>query len=195
MLARYLAGGRVVFAVERADDIRRVIEFARANGIRPVIYGGSEAWVVAKELSTARVPVILNSLMDLPDGFDEIGARLDNAALLYKAGVRVAFTSGETHNARKIRQLAGNAVAHGLPWPAALEAMTAAPADIFGIGATRGRIVAGAVADLVLWSADPLEVTTLADQVWIEGRPVQMRSRQTDLRDRYVARLKAARAH
>jgi imidazolonepropionase-like amidohydrolase len=81
-------------------------------------------------------------------------------------------------------------VAHGLPWDAALAAITSNPADIFGLG-DRGRIEAGKVADLVLWSGDPLEVTTVADQVWIAGRPVEMRSRQTELRDRYLERLKA----
>jgi hypothetical protein len=41
-------------------------------------------------------------------------------------------------------------------------------------------------ADLVLWSGDPLEVTTVADQVIINGRVIEMVSRQTLLRDRYL---------
>ncbi len=85
----------------------------------------------------------------------------------------------DSHNARKVRQLAGNAAAHGMPKEAAITALTADAADIFGLGATRGRIAAGQVADVVLWSGDPLEVTSLAEQVWIAGRPVEMRSRQT----------------
>jgi hypothetical protein len=47
---------------------------------------------------------------------------------------------------------------------------------------------------LVLWSGDPLEVSSLADQVWIAGRPVEMKSRQTELRDRYVEKVKAHQA-
>lgn len=193
VLAHYLKGGRVLFDVERAADILRVTRFARANGMRPVIVGGSEAWLVAAQLARENVPVILDPLSDLPGTFDVLGARLDNAALLHSAGVRIAFSSGATHNARNVRQLAGNAVAHGLPWSTALEAITAAPADIFGIGATQGRILPGHSADLVLWSADPLEITSIADRVWIAGRPVEMRSRQTELRDRYLNRLKAVR--
>ena len=80
---------------------------------------------------------------------------------------------------------AGVAVANGLPWEAALAALTANPAEIFGIGTEYGRIAPGYVADLVLWSGDPLEVTTVAEQVWIDGRAQSMRSRQTELRDRY----------
>ena len=189
-LARYLVGGRVVFNVARAAEIRRAIAFAKRNGMKPVIAGGSEAWVVADELAREKVPVLLDALENLPYTFDGIGARLDNAALLHRAGVRIAFTQfNESHNSRKVRQLAGNAVAHGLPKVAALAALTVGPAEIFGLAGERGRIARGQVADLVLWSGDPLEVTSAADQVWIAGKPVDMRSRQTELRDRYLKRL------
>lgn len=190
-LAKYLNGGRVVFNVNRAADIRRAVAFAKRNGMKPIIAGGAEAWVVADELAREKVPVLLDALVNLPYNFDDIGARLDNATLLNKAGVRIAFTQfNESHNARKIRQVAGNAVAHGLPKDAAIAALTAAPAEIFGLAGERGRIARGQVADLVLWSGDPLEVTSAADQVWIGGRAVEMRSRQTELRDRYLKRLR-----
>jgi len=186
-LARYLNGGRIVFDVDRATDIRQVMAFAQKHGARPVVAGGAQAWQVAGQLAQAKVPVVLDPLVDLPDSFDQIGATLENAARLHKAGVRVAFTNlnDGTHNARKVRQAAGVAVANGLPWDAALAALTANPAEIFGIGNEYGRIAPGYVADLVLWSGDPLEVTTVAEQMWIDGRAQSMRSRQTELRDRY----------
>jgi len=187
--ARYLGGGRVVFQVDRAADILQALAFARRTGMRPVIAGGAEAWEVAAELKAAQVPVLLDALVNLPSSFDALGSTLQNAARLHQAGVRVAFSQGgdATHNARKIRQLAGNAVANGLPWEAALAGLTSAPADIFGLSEQRGRIEVGQVADLVLWSGDPLEVNTLAEQVWFAGKPASMRSRQTELRDRYLA--------
>ena len=192
-LAKYLGGGRVIFRVARAADIRRAVAFAKRHGMKPVIAGGEEAWVVAQELADDKVPVLLDALANLPASFDSIGSRLDNAALLHRAGVAIAFTQfGESHNARKIRQLAGNAVAHGLPAEAALAALTVRPAEIFGVGASRGRIARGQIADLVLWSGDPLEVTTIAEQVWINGRAIEMRSRQSELRDRYLQRLRTA---
>jgi imidazolonepropionase-like amidohydrolase len=194
VLARYLAGGRVAFRVDRAADIRQVLAFARRQGMRPVIVGGAQAWQVAGELAQASVPVVLDPLVDLPGSFDMIGATLENAARLHKAGVRVAFTNlnDGTHNARKVRQTAGIAVANGMPWDAALAGLTANPAEIFGLGAQYGRIAPGYAADLVLWSGDPLEVTTVAQQVWIDGRAQPMRSRQTELRDRYRPRAASA---
>ena len=187
-LARYLAGGRVVFNVDRAADIRQVLAFARKHGFRPVISGGAEAWMVAAELKASGATVLVDALANLPSNFDSLGSTLENAARLHRAGVPVAFTqSGDaTHNARKVRQLAGNAVAHGLPWEAGLAGITAVPARAFGLE-RQGRIAVGQVADLVLWSGDPLEVTTVAEQVWLGGKPADMRSRQTELRDRYLA--------
>ena len=188
-LQRYLAGGRVVFQVDRAADIRQALAFAKKHGLKPVIAGGAEAWMVAAELKAANVPVLLDALVNLPSSFDALGSTLENAARLHRAGVSVGFSqSGDaTHNARKVRQLAGVAVANGLPWEAGLAGLTAVPAQVFGVAGQRGRIEPGQVADLVLWSGDPLEVNTVAEQVWFDGRAASMRSRQTELRDRYLA--------
>lgn len=182
-LLKYLNGGRVVVSVQRAADILGLIATARRAGFKLIVAGGTEAWVVAEELARADVPVILDPTDNLPETFDQLGARLDNAERLHRAGVRIAFSGGYS---RAIRQLAGNAVAHGLPWDVALASITRTPAEIFGLGATRGRIAVGQSADVVLWDGDPLEITTIAERVWIGGRPVALRSRQTLLRDRYL---------
>jgi imidazolonepropionase-like amidohydrolase len=156
--------------------------------VRVAIEGGAEAGKVAPALANANVPVFVDPLANLPGSFDSIGASLENAARLHAAGVAVGFTqSGDaSHNARKIRQLAGNAVANGLPWDAALAALTRVPAQVLGISGELGSIAPGQRADLVLWSGDPLEVSTLAQQVWLDGEAQPMRSRQTELRDRYL---------
>jgi imidazolonepropionase-like amidohydrolase len=188
-LSGYLAGGRVVFHVDRAADIRQALRFAKKHGMRPVIVGGAEAWRVAAEIKAANAPVLLDALANLPSSFDALGASLENAARLHRAGVTVGFSQNgdATHNARKIRQLAGNAVANGLPWEAGLAGLTAVPAQVFGLSGQRGRIEIGQAADLVLWSGDPLEVSTYAEQVWFGGKAADMRSRQTELFERYLA--------
>ena len=97
----------------------------------------------------------------------------------------VAFSVYRTHNLRNLRQAAGNAVAAGLPWEAALEAITLNPARIWGVEESLGSLEPGKAADLVVWDGDPLEMTTTAEQVYVAGRAVPMESRQTLLRDRY----------
>ena len=176
--------GVFVFSANRAADIRKVISFSEKYGLNSVIAGGREAWLLADELSAASIAVMVNGLDNLPSNFDALGSRLDNAALLHGAGVQVLFTSGETHNARKVRQGAGTAVAHGMPHEAALEAMTTAPSRIFG-GRSRSLEV-GNRADLVIWSGDPLEVTSYATSVILDGEVTSMETRQSKLLERYL---------
>lgn len=176
--------GIFIFRAHRASDIVRTLAFAAEQNLQAVISGGQEAWIVRQQLAEARVPVIINALDNLPGSFDALGARLDNAALLHEAGVTVLFTSGETHNARKVRQVAGNSVAYGLPHDTAIAAMTTLPARLFG-GADRS-LQSGSRADLVIWSGDPLDVSAAADAVIIAGHIDDMQSRQTYLLQRYL---------
>ena len=186
VLDRYADGRTVVFSVNRASDILRTLAFAEDLGVRPVIHGGAEAWMVADQLAAANVPVLLNPLQNLPSNFDAVGSRLDNAALLHAAGVTIAIDGAGSHNARKQRQLAGNAVSYGLPHDAGVAALTVNPARIFGVADRSGSLAEGQRADLVLWSGDPLEVTSAADLVITNGKVDSMKSRQTELRDRYL---------
>jgi hypothetical protein len=144
--------------------------------------------VVRVHLASAGVPVFVDPLANLPADFDQLGASLETAARLRAAGVTVGFTQAgdASHNARKTRQLAGNAVANGLSWDDGLAGITRVPAQVFGVGDHIGSIAPGMRADLVLWDGDPLEVTSLARQVWFDGRAIPMRSRQSELRDRYL---------
>ncbi len=176
--------GIFVFRANRASDILQALAFSRQHNLNAVISGGQEAWIVREELVASGTPVVINALDNLPGSFDGLGARLDNAALLHEAGITLLFTSGETHNARKLRQVAGNAVANGLPYEVAIAAMTSLPAEIFG-GKPR-MIAPGFRADVVIWSSDPLDVSSAADQVIIDGKLDPMTSRQTELLQRYL---------
>ena len=186
----------VLVAADRAADIRTAVEFAAREKLRIIIQGGAEAWRVAPLLKRADVAVVLDPLDDLPESFDSIGATLENAARLHAAGVTIAFSlrDSDPHNIRKLRQAAGIAVAHGLPWDAALAAITSTPARLFRAAAEFGSIEVGKPANLVVWSGDPLEVTSLADAAWLDGTRATLRSRQTELRDRYLAKVRAGAA-
>lgn len=187
-MSRYFNGERIVISVHRAADIRRTLRWAQARKLNIALLGASEGWKVAAEIAAAKVPVFIDALANLPADFDQIGATLENAAKMRQAGVKVAFSQGNdaSHSARKQRQLAGNAVAHGLPWEDALAGLTRIPAEAFGLGNEVGSITPGLRADLVLWSGDPLDVAHTATQVWMDGRATGMKSRQTELRDRYL---------
>jgi imidazolonepropionase-like amidohydrolase len=175
----------LVLEAHRASDIIGAIRIAREYNLRLIVAGATEGWMVANDLAQANVPVVIRVLQNLPGSFERLGARFDNAALLRQAGVHVILTSGDTHNARNLRQEAGNAVAHGLPHAEALRAITLYPAQLWGLR-DYGSLEPGKVANLVVWGGDPLEILTPVQHVFIRGREIPLRSRQTDLRDRYM---------
>lgn len=190
-LAPVLAG-KIPLLVEahRSTDIEAALAIARDFKLRIAIVGGAEAWMVAPQLAAAKVPVLTTALDNIPTSFAALGQRQENAALLQKAGVEVVLVAGggETFNVRNVRQHAGNAVAYGLPWDAALRAVTLAPAEALGVADTVGTLAPGKQANLVVWDGDPFEFATRAERVFVRGREVQAPSRQDMLTDRYRPR-------
>jgi imidazolonepropionase-like amidohydrolase len=170
--------------VHRRSDIRAVVALAQEFSIRVVIVGGAEAWLEAEMLKAANIPVILNPVANQPYQFDSLHSRDDAAAILSQAGVRVALSTFSAHDVRKLRQWAGNAVRSGMSHADALKSVTHIPADILGLK-DRGRIQAGAIANLVVWSGDPFELSSRAEVVLIQGRPVSLGHRQQRLFKRY----------
>lgn len=188
VLARTLP---IAITTHRESDIRQALRFAADYGVRTIIVGGSEAWRVGDALARANIPVVLDPGNNLPGTFDQLGARQDAAALLARAGVRVAFGNvggaiSTSYNAGiALREGAGLAVANGLPYADALRAITTAPRAMFGeLGG--GTLAPGSKADLVVWDGDPLEPVTNAVAVVIEGKSVSTESRQSALALRYL---------
>ncbi len=174
----------LVVGANRASDILAALRLADEFGLQLVIAGAQEGWMVADELAEAGVPVIVTSLINLPT-FESLGATYENPARLHRAGVQVLLSTFDAHNVRNLRQVAGQAVAYGMPWEEALRAVTAGPAAVFGVGGEAGALAAGVAADVVVWSGDPFELTTWAERVYIGGRQVPLDSRQRALFERY----------
>lgn len=174
----------VVIDANRQSDIASALRLAREFRLKLIIRGGVEAWKLASELAAAKVPVILNPIDDIPT-FDGPGARFDAATLLERAGVAVILTESQSGGPRNLRWSAGHAVRFGMSWDAALAAITIAPARAFGVDDRYGSLERGKVADVVVWSADPLDFASHADHVFIRGIEIPHSSRQTELLERY----------
>lgn len=188
-----LAGAMpLVLRCDRLADIRQAIALGHDYGLKIVIFGGAEAWAAAPDLAAARIPVIIDPMATLPDSYDTLGARPDNAALLARAGVPLAFSVSAQGIYRSwdagpsMREGAGLAVAAGLPYGASLAAITSSAAKILGLPAGTATLGPGSAADLVVWDGDPLEPASAPVIVLIDGRQVSQVTRQTLLRDRYV---------
>lgn len=188
----------LLITANSASDIRRVIALAAEYNIRAVIVGGAEAHRVGRELAAAQIGVILNPIRNLPDQFEMLGASLQAAGELERAGVTVAFYDddiGYTHNLRLLPQLAGNAVANGMSYEGAIAAITINPARLHGMDTQLGSLTVGKFADVVIWSGDPLELSSRPTMVFIEGRPRSLENRQTELAARYKDLSRGALPH
>jgi imidazolonepropionase-like amidohydrolase len=181
----------LLLAAEKASDIEAALDLARRYGLKLIIAGGAEAWMVADKLAAAKVPVLVGAMNDIPYAFSMLGSRQDNAALLRKAGVTVALIGNagggdeELFNVRNIRYEAGNAVGYGMSWDDALRAITLAPAEVFGVADRVGSLRPGREANVVIWDGDPFEFATRAVAVYVRGKRYTEPSRQQLLTERY----------
>jgi imidazolonepropionase-like amidohydrolase len=188
--------GRVplVVHVERASDIRTVLALPRDYPkLKLVLVGVAEGWLVAREIAAAHVPVIADALADLPAKFESLAATESNVGRMEAAGVRVGLATGGEGGEHLLKQFAGNLVAiakvpgaTGLDWGKAFATITSGPAEALGMDGEIGSLRAGRRADVVIWDGDPLELASAPVAMWIDGRAQPMRSRQTELRDRYL---------
>lgn len=188
---------RLLIHVEGANDMLRLLELRREfPTIKMVFVGASEGWRVAAQLASAGVPVIASALNDLPATFEMLGATQSNIGRMKAAGVKVAIgmiNDRDSHQLRYTTQYAGNLVslqrvprATGLSWDDAFAAISSVPADIMGVGDRFGSLKAGKAADVVLWDGDPLELSSAATTVIIDGIEQPLTNRQMRLRDRYA---------
>ncbi|CAN5851878.1 hypothetical protein BH18ACI5_BH18ACI5_01910 [soil metagenome] len=178
--------GEIPLAIRanRASDLLAAIRLADEFKLKLVLMGAAEGWIVAPELARRSIPVVIKPLTNIPS-FDALGASLENAARLQKAGVTLILSSFDTHNARNLRQEAGNAISYGLDRNDALRAVTLTPARTWGVADRTGSLEVGKDADLVVWSGDPFELTTAAEHVFILGREMSKDTRQKALFEKY----------
>ena len=189
-----LAGDKPLVAyADRATDLLELLKLKAEFNIDLVIAGGADAVLISEQIAAANVPVVFGALDNLPNSFDSLHSSLENTAKLTEAGINVALAVHDAHNLYQLRFEAGNAIANGLTKEQALAAVTANVADAFNINA--GRIAVGKKADLVLWSADPFELSTKVDKMWIGGKEYSTQSRQDELRKRYTTKSDMPRGY
>ena len=177
----------LVVAASRRSDIEAALRLAGDYNIDLVLLGAEEGWQLADRLAAAGVPVIIDAAANIPS-YNAPSPRLDNAALLARAGASVVIVASGfqlTHNVRNIRQGAGKAVSYGMDWDAALRSVTLEPARAYGLDDRYGSLESGKVANVVIWSGDPFELSNGVEAVFIRGQEQALTSRQRELLERY----------
>jgi imidazolonepropionase-like amidohydrolase len=182
--------------VESGPDILQVIALKKEfPALRLVIVGASEGWTVAREIAAAKVPVLASALNDLPASFEGLAATQSNVGRMKRAGVMLGLgiiDDNDERQAQYLGQYAGNLVAltkvpgaSGLSWAEAFAAITSGPAEIAGLGGEIGSLRPGRRADVVIWSGDPLELSSAPEKLWIDGVEQSLETRQSRLLKRY----------
>ena len=186
VLVRALRGELPVVArAHRTDDILTAIRLAEEFKLRLILSHATEGYKVAGMLAEKKIPVLVGPIDTQPEAMETLGAIYENAKLLHEAGVKIAIQSDDDHNVRNLPYQAGLAAAYGLPVDAALRAITAAPAEIFGVADQVGSIRPGLYADLLVTDGDPMQPRSSVKKLYIAGRDVPLISRHTEIYDKF----------
>lgn len=185
-LLPYLQGKKlVVLGAEEANDLQAVVSLAREFNLKFVLNHISHSQSVLDYVASLHVPVIVGPIYEDPKPEERFDAVYSLPAQLNKRGVKIVFASYDAHNARNLPYQAGFATAFGLPYDEALKAMTINAAEVWGVADRLGSLDVGKTANVVVANGDPLDMKTDVKQVFIEGKEIPMKDRQTELRDRY----------
>ncbi len=190
-LAPYAAGeAPVALHADDPQTILAAIKFAQNEGLDAVLYGCTDGWKIAPRIAESGLTVVVGPVLSLPRSeFDPYDARYANAAVLVRAGVPIAILCRDDENTRNLPFHAGFAAAFGLPRAEAVRAVTLSAAEVLGLEDELGSLAPGKRADVVVTDGDLLETTTAVEAIWIDGRAVDVKNRQTRMYERYRERL------
>ena len=155
----------------RADDIMTAVRIADEFGVKLVIEHCTEGHLVATQLASKGIPVVVGPLITNRVKVEMQGLTLKTAAVLAGAGVTFAIMTD--HPAVPIQYLAASAALAqkgGLSAEQALQAVTINAATVLGLEERLGSIEPGKDADIVIWDGYPLDISARVEQVFIGGQ-------------------------
>ena len=179
----------VMVEANKATDIDSAIAWIKKRDLRAVLSGVREGWRVADNIAASGIPCIVGPVLSIPtrasDRYDKAYA---NPGLLKEAGVQVGLRTAQAANVRNLPFQAGFAVAYGMDYQDALEAVTIESARIFGVDSLLGSLEAGKQATLFVADGDPFEPSTTVHHLFINGWNVPLTSRHTELYNEFLDR-------
>jgi imidazolonepropionase-like amidohydrolase len=185
----------VLVLANAVEQIEAAVRWGVKRKLRIVIVGGHEARSCSALLKQHQVPVIIDGVHRLPRRDD---ASYDEAFTLprdlHAAGVKFCIAAdGDYANDRNLPYHAATAAAYGLSEQDAFAAITMHAAEILGVGDRVGSLQKGMDATLFLADGHPFELTTKIEMAFVQGRQVDLRSKQTELAQKYRERYRQLR--
>ena len=193
-LLPYARGEQPVFLeANEATTLMAARSWAQERDLDVVYVGAREAWKVAGYLGADRAKVVIGPIHRLPGSrYSPYDSPFRNAMVLRAAGCVVSFTTNDPEVTRNLPFQAATEAAWGGDREAALRSITLDAARLLGVADRIGSIEVGKVGSVFLTAGDPLELEHPVEAMWIGGGRVELTSKQTRLRDRYLQRLEPA---
>lgn len=197
-----LQGKELVFMRTRSvASIRSAIALSSKYKLKGILVGANEAWRIAPEVKKSGLPVLINpagavdlSANDVSQPYDPYDTPYVVPALLQRAGIKFAFQSDDNAMSMNLPSKVGMSTAYGLSNAQALRALTLSSAEILGCASELGSLDVGKRATLIVTEGDALGATSRVQLAFIDGRPVELKSKHTLLRDTYMKRLDPSEA-
>jgi imidazolonepropionase-like amidohydrolase len=175
----------VIVSAHRLDDITTALRLAEEFNLKLILLHGTEAYKIAAQLANKKIPVLVGPITTQPASMETLGAIYENAALLVKAGVKIAIQSSSAHFVKNLPYEAGLAVAYGLPREEALKAITINPAQILGVDDILGSLQPDNMANIIVVKGDPLEIVSQVTNVIINGKEIELTNRHIEIYKKY----------
>ncbi len=157
----------------RADDMATAIRIAREFDIRYTLEHATQAFKIPGYLKKHDAWCAVGPTLTAEAKVEMRGNGFESAVALWEAGVHFCLTNDHpVVHGRNLRAVAGMLSARGVPEEDALRSITLWAAEHIGVSDRIGSLQAGRDADLVIWSADPLDARTFADCTLIDGKVV-----------------------
>lgn len=175
-----VAGGTtpLLLHTPRIGDLRRAFGLADEFKVKLILAGNTQAFQESALLKERKPALLVSVNVDPPRSGNFFGlsdddkdrAEIENAeknpGLLNQEGIKFALVSGFAGDF-----LSGlrKAIEKGLPRDTALRAVTLTPAEILGVADRMGSIEKGKIANVVVWSGEPLTKDAKIKMVFVDG--------------------------
>lgn len=159
------------FHCHRADDIFTALRISSEFNLKPVLVHCTEGHLIAEELSGCEA--VIGPIISDRSKPELLNVSLENLKVLTENGCKTAVCTD--HSEVPIQYLplsAGLTQRGGASFYDALEAITCVPAKIGGIYHRAGSLEVGKSADITVFSANPLDVLSVPEMVFIDGKKI-----------------------
>jgi imidazolonepropionase-like amidohydrolase len=171
----------------RPSDVRLALEVARENGFlaRTTLVVSPECWKAADEIAEAGVPIVIEGGLVHTERDPFTGKEIETFVpkVFQERGVRFALSASNS-TSESLWYQAALATGLGLTREQALAAVTTVPAEILGLGKRVGSLEPGKDGNVLLFSGDPLSVSSWVERVILEG--VEVYDRSKDVRMKHL---------